>query len=250
MFTKQTGYVFSLVCVLNLLLLPAAHAQNQLNLGDLQPGQLVLNLSATEQQDVPQDTLNASLMFSTQGRDKTTLQNEVNTAMRKALDFLEDATEIEYNTTQYQVYMFDPAQPARRDVNNPVWRAQQEVQMNSLDSEALLELVGQLQENGLVITSLYYSLSAEKYEEIADALMLAALKKLQDRANAAAQGLAMSEAKLVEVSLDGSPNFAYKERFNLGAPMAADATSIAPPVADPGETQVSLTVSARAVLSP
>jgi predicted secreted protein len=249
MVTSHKCFVFSLACVMSLFHICAAQAQNQFSLGELQPGQLVLNLSATEQQDVAQDTLNASLMFSTQGRDKTTIQNEVNTAMRNALDILEDTTGIEYNTSQYQVYVFDPAQPSRRDVNNPTWRAQQEIQMNSLDSAAMLEVVGQLQENGLVITSLYYSLSTAKYEEIAGNLMLAALKKLQDRANTAAEALTMNEAKLVEVSLDGSPNFAYKERFNMSVALAADA-AITPPVADPSETQVSLTVSARAVLSP
>ncbi|MES2624897.1 MAG: SIMPL domain-containing protein [Pseudomonadota bacterium] len=249
MSNRKTNFAFPLLCALNILFFPVAFAQNQFSLGELQPGQLVLNLSATEQQSVAQDTLNASLMFSTQGRDKTTLQNDVNAAMRKALDLLEGSTGIEYNTTQYQVYMMDPAQPTRRDVNNPVWRAQQEVQMNSLDSASLLELVGQLQENGLVVTSLYYSLSTARYEEIADTLMVAALKKLQDRANSAAQALAMNEANLVEVSLDGSPNFTYKERFNVGVAMAADA-AFTPPVADAGETQVSLTVSARAVLNP
>src|SRR5688500_14022935 len=70
MLTRRTGYKFPVVCVLTFLLFSAAHAQNQFSLGELQPGQLVLNLSATEQQDVAQDTLNASLMFSTQGRDK------------------------------------------------------------------------------------------------------------------------------------------------------------------------------------
>jgi predicted secreted protein len=249
MVTRYRRVVFLMVCVMSVGLCSTAQAQNQFSLGELQPGQLVLNLSATEQQDVAQDTLNASLMFSTQGRDKTAIQNEVNTAMRKALDILEDANDIEYNTSQYQVYVFDPAQPSRRDINNPTWRAQQEVRMNSLDSAALLEVVGQLQDNGLVVTSLYYSLSTAKYEEVASGLMLAALRKLQERANTAAEALSMNEANLVEVSLDGSPNFAYRERFNVGMAMAADA-AISPPVADPGETQVSLTVSARAILSP
>lgn len=250
MTTRYKHVIFSLMCLASFLYIATAQAQNQFNLGELQPGQLVLNLSATEQQDVAQDTLNASLMFSTQGRVKTEIQDEVNAAMRKALDILEGTAGIEYNTSQYQVYMFDPAQPSRRDVNNPIWRAQQELQMQSLDSAALLEVVGQLQESGLVITSLYYSLSTAKYEEVAASLMLAALKKLQSRADTAAEALQMSGAKLVEVSLDGSPNFAYKERFNVNMAMAADAAAMAPPVADPGETQVSLTVSARAVLSP
>ena len=250
MSSKASRLVFSIICAINFLFISAAHAQNQFSLGELQSGQLALNLSATEQQNVAQDTLNASLMFSTQGRDKTALQNEVNTAMRAALDLLKSSTGIEYNTTQYQVYMTSPAEPTRRDVNNPVWRAQQEVQMNSLDSATLLELVGQLQDNGLVVSSLYYSLSTARYEEIADTLMVAALKKLQNRADSAAEALAMGKAQLVEVSLDGSPNFAYKERFNVSMARAADSPAMETPVADPGETQVSLTVSARAVLSP
>ena len=60
-------------------------AQNQLSLGELQSGQLVLNLNATEQQEVAQDTLNATLDFSIQGRDQVALQNRVNEALAKAL---------------------------------------------------------------------------------------------------------------------------------------------------------------------
>jgi predicted secreted protein len=223
-------------------------AQNEFALGTRQPGQILLNLNATEQRDVPQDTLNASLQYSAQGRDRTELQDEVNTAMRKAIDILEDASGVEYFTTQYQVYIVEAGRPTRTDVENPVWRAQQEVALTSMDSDALLEVMGQLQAAGLVVTSQYYSLSPERYEEVASDLMQAALARLQSRANEAAVGLGKSSAELVEVSLDGSPNFAFRERAVYA--MAADAAAVAPPVAVPGETQVSMTVSARAVLSP
>lgn len=227
----------------------AAVAQNEFSLGTLQPGQLLLNLSATEQRDVDQDTLNASLQYSVQGRDRTELQNEVNTAMRQAIDILDDSEGVEYFTTQYQVYVVDAGRPSRTDVENPVWRAQQEVALTSLDSDALLELMGQLQAIGLVVTSQYYSLSTERYEEVAASLMQSALTKLQSRANDAAAGLGKTKAELVEVSLDSSPNFAaFRERGV--AMMAMDSAAMAPPVAVPGETQVSMTVSARAVLSP
>jgi predicted secreted protein len=226
----------------------AALAQNEFALGTRLPGQILLNLSATEQRDVAQDTLNASLQYSAQGRDRTELQDEVNTAMRKALDILEDADDVEYSTTQYQVYVIDAGRPSRADVENPVWRAQQEVALTSMDSDALLEVMGQLQSAGLIVTSQYYSLSSERYEEVASELMEGALAKLQSRANEAAAGLGKREAELVEVSLDGSPNFAYRERAAYS--MASTAAAVAPPVAVPGETQVSMTVSARAVLSP
>ena len=58
-------------------------AQNQFNLNELQAGQLVLNLSATEQLSVDQDTLNVYMQYSAQGRNTSALQNEVNEAMRE-----------------------------------------------------------------------------------------------------------------------------------------------------------------------
>jgi predicted secreted protein len=234
-------------------LLPAASAvlaQNEFSLGALEPGQLLLNLNATEQRDVAQDTLNASLQYSAQGRNRSDLQDEVNTAMRKALDILKDANGVEYSTTQYQVYVIDAGRPSRTDVENPVWRAQQEVALTSMDSDALLEAMGLLQAAGLVVTSQYYSLSVERYEEVAGTLMQAALAKLQSRANDAAAGLGKSKAELVEVSLDGSPNFAMRDQRAYSMAATVGDAEMAPPVAVPGETQVSMTVSARAVLSP
>ena len=236
---------FLLLCT---LACHAALAQNEFSLGTREPGQLLLNLSATEQRDVAQDTLNATLQYAAQGRDRRELQNEVNSAMRRALEILEESEGVEFFTTQYQVYVIDAGRPSRTDVENPVWRAQQEVGLTSLDSDAVLEVIGQLQAAGLIVTSQYYSLSPERYEEVAASLMQDALAKLQRRANDAASGLGKSEAELVEVSLDGSPNFAFRQ--GTAQMMAMDAAEMAPPVAVPGETQVSMTVSARAILSP
>jgi predicted secreted protein len=224
-------------------------AQNQLSLGQLQPGQLVLNLSATEQQQVAQDTLNATLEFAVQGRDKIALQDQVNSAMQQALEELKAEDSVHYQSAAYQVYIIQ-SDPGRFNVSNPVWRAQQSLQLDSLDSAALLDLVGKLQGMGLTVNNLYYSLSSAKYETVAAELTSKVLITLQHRADAAATGLQKTRAELVEVSLDGNSNFiAYRGDFQVRA-MAADSSEIAPPVADPGETQVSVTVAARAILSP
>ncbi|MDY6963296.1 MAG: SIMPL domain-containing protein, partial [Pseudomonadota bacterium] len=76
-------------------------------------------------------------------------------------------------------------------------------------------------------------------KEVAASLMQDALKKLQARADEAASGLGKGSAELIEVSLDGSPNFAFRER---GVAMMSMDASMAPPVAVPGETTVSMTV--------
>ena len=71
---------------------------------------------------------------------------------------------------------------------------------------------------------------------------------LQARANEAASTLNKSSAALVEVSLNGGNNQLFRGAM---ASMAMDSMeSMAVPVAEPGTTQVNLTVSARALLSP
>jgi predicted secreted protein len=120
--------------------------------------------------------------------------------------------------------------------------------MSSINTEALLVVTARLQQRGLTVNSMNYSLSSEKYEEVSDSLMNAALQKLQARANEAASTLSKSTAALVEVSLNGGNNQLFR---GARASMAMDSMeSMAVPVAEPGTTQVSLTVSARALLSP
>ena len=244
-FTRHWSRTGILVCI---LYAGAVAAQNEFDLGDLEAGQLLLNLSATEQTEVEQDTLTTMLEYSTQGKDKTAIQNEVNTAMKDVAKVLDATGDVDSSIQQYQVYIIQPGRPARADIENPVWRAQQSVRLTGKNSGAILELAGKLQEKGLNITGMFYSLSTERYEEVSDSLMQAALEKLQTRANAAAAALGKQSAELVEVSLNGNQNFLPRA---MAASVARDSlATIEPPEASPGQTQVSLTVSARALLSP
>ena len=53
---------------LSIIISPSGFSQSSFDLTQLESGQLLLNLSATEQISVEQDTLNASLAYSAQGR--------------------------------------------------------------------------------------------------------------------------------------------------------------------------------------
>ena len=96
--TKTSIFVFSFLLI---LISPSGFTQNPFDLTDLDSGQLLLNLSVTEQTSVEQDTLNASLAYSVQGRDKVSLQNDVNAKMASTLEIIEAISEIEYSTGQY-----------------------------------------------------------------------------------------------------------------------------------------------------
>lgn len=223
-------------------------AQNQLSLGELQAGQLVLNLSATEQQEVAQDTLNATLDFVVQGRDQVALQNLVNAAVKKALDSAKAADAVQVQTGYYQVYQVQN-EPGIFSADNPGWRAQQSLQLHSLDSAALLALVGDLQSTGLTVTNLYYTLSPARYEQVSGELTIQVLQTLQQRATNAGGALGKQSAALVEVSLDGNTNVPVTREVYAMSARAMD-MKMETPSAEPGETTVSVTVSARAILSP
>jgi uncharacterized protein len=230
---------------------PLCFSQNQLNLGQLPPGALVLNLSATEQQQVQQDTLNVSLEFAAQGKDKSALQDQVNKAIQQALGYLRalNNSAIHYQTNNYQVYVINNDGSVFND-STAIWRAQQGLQLDSTDSERLLEVIGALQQQGLSVSNLYYSLSRSKYEAVASELSGKVLVTLQQRADATAKVLKKSKAELIEVSLDGNSNIVaapYARGYELAMSSADKAT---PPSADPGETEVSVSVAARAILSP
>ena len=123
----------------------------------------------------------------------------------KALEILEATDNIEYSTQQYHVYNMQG-----RNNQTPTWRAQQSIQMSSINAEALLVVTARLQQLGLTVNSMNYSLSSEKYEEVSDSLMNAALQKLQARANEAASTLNKATAALVEVSLNGGNNQLFR----------------------------------------
>lgn len=234
--------------LLGALLLPAlASAQNNFDLSLLNPGEVMVNLNANEQTEVEQDTLHASLYFAAQGRDRAALQDEVNRKMADVLALLEDSA-VEYSTQQYRVYQVQPNRPTRGDIDNPLWRAQQGVQLTSQDSAAVLDLVADLQGMELTMAGLSYSLSPERQEEVADSLMEAALTKLQSRAQAAATALGKSDAEIVEISMNSSNNNGF---YRTSTAMAMEsAMDVATPVAEPGMTTVMFNVSARAILIP
>lgn len=225
----------------------AASAQNNFDLDILDPGEIMLNLDASEQIEVEQDTLHANLSYVVQGRDRVALQDEVNQVMAQVLEVLENSN-IEYATQQYHVYNIQPGRPSRGDTENPLWRGQQGVQLTSQDSDALLDLAGELQGMGLTMSGLNYSLSPERYEEVADSLMADVLEKLQNRATSVAQTLAKSSAEIIEVTINSSNN--SFPRYQSTMAMSEAARDIATPVAEPGMTTVMLNVSARAILSP
>ena len=228
----------------------------------VKPGQTVLNISASERQTVQQDLLIASVRFETEGADSRSLQDKINKLVAKALEESKKYGEVKVVTDNYYVYPYDPnqyvpPQPQPTEKTEPkekqpiIWKGSQGLSLKSKNSEQLLKLMGALQDMGFQTNNLSYTLSPEAFETIRDAMMESALTKLAAKAERASKALGKKEAELVEVNVDTAyPN--YPMPMMARAEMAMDSggaqAKFAAPVASPGESEITLTVSARAVL--
>jgi len=218
----------------------------------LPPGQTMLNISATERTEVQQDLLVASLRYEKEGTDAKAIQNEINAAMKKALDAAKAVTTVDVATEQYYVYPYDPDPVTTEKTGQPktIWRGAQSLELRSTKPDDLLKLAGELQAAGLMMNSMSYTLSPEKADDVKDSLMESALAKVKTRAERAAKALGKSSTELVEVSVDSNtPDFPRPMMAMMKGGMEA-ADSMATPSAEPGQSEITLTVSARALLKP
>lgn len=225
-----------------------AKADSQDPILTLPDGQVILNISATVSEEVEQDLLVATLRYSAENTDATKLQNEINEAMKKALDRAkkEDKEIVKVNTGSYNVY-----ERTDQRTKEKKWYGQQTLTFKSKDSEKILKLAGDIQEMGLKMVGLNYTLDPKTAVKIQDDLMEVAIKELSSRANRVAKALGKSSAEIRELNTQ-SNNYVQSSRNFAHAEMAMDMVSskMAAPVAEAGESTISLTVNGRAIIKP
>lgn len=244
--------IFLPALALCLLTLPMTASAEGL---DLPPeGQTIINFSATETKTVPQDLLMASLRIEVEDSSPSAIQKKINEAMTKALDLAKKEADIKTSTGTYSVYKYD--EPVEVDSKTgrhktiSKWRGSQTIDMKSKETTKLLDLTGKIQDLGFAMNNLSYTISPEVLESTRDELLTAALKKLQSKAGVVAKTLGKSNYDLVDVNVDtGGPivPMMYAKAAMGRAEMAMDAAMPAP-VAQAGESDISLTVSARALI--
>jgi predicted secreted protein len=216
-------------------------------------GHTIVNLSVTERQQAQQDTLNASLRMELDGDSARSVQDRINKAMQQAVAKAKGAVGVKVTTGGYHIYSYDPNPQPRSAKVKPklIWRGSQTIDLESKDSAKLLELTGTIQDMGFAMNGLNYQLSTEKAESFRDQLIERALATLKARAALMAKNLGKSGYELLEVNVDSNTNaMPYMAKHMMRAEMAGAAADVATPVAEPGQTDVTLTVGASVLLKP
>lgn len=220
-------------------------------------GHTIINLNVTERTELMQDTLSANLQYELDGGSANEIQDHINKAMTQALEEAKKVTGVKVTTGSYYVYAYDQNQTVDPRTGQPIstnkkWRGQQSIQLESKDSTKLLELAGKIQAMGFTMQGLNYFLSQEKSESVRDELMQKALTALGGKAKLAATALGKGGYDIIEVNIDGAmppmpPMYKTMARMEMAG---AAADSVAAPVAMAGESEVTLTVTARVLLKP
>ena len=226
-----------------------AHAQYKDPVFELEEKDSLLHISATERREVDQDLLIATLRIEVEDKSNKVVQNNINKGMKAALDLANDYKDVKAITRGYNVHQYDKNAGKRERPRSMVWKGSQSVQLKSKNADELLELAGKIQGTGFLMGGLSYTLSPEVAAQVQDEMLEAALEKLRARAMRAAKALGKKEAELKEINTQGNYN-PVQPVYHRGARMEAMAMSdsMAPPVASPGETTITMTVNAKALL--
>jgi uncharacterized protein YggE len=138
-----------------------------------------LNLSASGSVDVTPDELRASLTAAASAATAAEAQAQVNGAVAKALAAAKSVPSVIAGTDAYSVWQeTDP---------KDIWRASQVVALHGRDSEALLSLIGALQDQGLAVNDLGWQVSPALEEATYEQAMAKGVSALGARARWVAQ---------------------------------------------------------------
>ena len=202
----------------------------------------ILHLSERAARQVPRDELVLQLRVEATAKTAGDAQAEINRRMPAALDAAKKVPAVKAETPTMNVFEL------REKGKPPVWKATETLQLRSKDFGAALELLGKLEEQGLLVSAMNFDVSREALKSVEDALTAEALKRLRGRADAIAgdMGLAVDHVRSVQIGDAGEPGPRPFEYAMVRQRVAASP----PPAAEAGEAPVSVAVSAEIWLMP
>ena len=201
--------------------------------------QPVITVTASASTDVANDRMHALLRAEADDADPVRAADAVNARMARALSRAKAVAGVEARSAGYSSYQIsEPNRPPR-------WRISQSLALDGADFAALSALVSQLQgTDGMLLSSLQFSASADARRAADDALTEEAIKRWQARAKTAARAFGAAGYRAGRVTVQ--TNDYGRPQPMLKAGMAAAAA--APVSVEGGTTELMVTVSGEAIL--
>jgi len=193
-----------------------------------------VRLQAQQSESVSNDTMHVTLNSYAEMQDSSRLAARINRDMDWALAQARQFSDVKVSTGGYQTW------PVTRKEVTSAWRGQQDLILESRNTEMLSQLTGQLQEK-LKIKSMSFSVSDEKRMAIENRLIDAALNAFKVRARIVGDNLNAKGYRIVDINVGTSaqrPPVMYQARMSSVSMEASDAVAV-----EGGESDVQVTVS-------
>jgi len=208
--------------------------------------QTELDLSATGQTIVPPDEMNASLQAQSTQADAASAQADINKAMKAALDLSRATPGVIATTGGYNVFQTTPD-----GASAPQFQASQSLQLvipapDGTAPASFNALVGQLQQNGLLLNNLDGDLSTAGQRAAQKAAIGDAIAQIQSQAAIVAEKLnvQVGEIKTLNLSVN-APGPVFRPMLAMAK---MDATA-APPQSAPDNITIQANISATIELT-
>lgn len=215
-----------------LLLCLAVSAGTGLADDDLRYNQVRLQSQQTE--SVSNDTMHVTLQTYAEMQDPAKLAARINQEMEWALAQVKQVQGVKLRTGSYQTW------PVTRKEVTTGWRGQQDLVLESRDTQGLSRLAGQLQAR-LQIKSMNFTVSDEKRVTVENRLIDLALNAFKERAGIVGDNLKAGGYRIVELNVGTStarPPMLHQARMASMSMEAGDAVAV-----EGGESDVRVTVS-------
>ncbi len=194
-----------------------------------------VSLSAQAGESVDNDRAVAVVFIEREGERPTHLAEQVNEAIRWAVDVAKAVEGIKIQTQGYQSW---PIRDKRRITG---WRVRQSVSLRSKDMASLGELVGQLQKR-VALQSIAFELSPESREAADDRGIAKALARFRQRAQLVSQEMGANGYRIVSMNVNTSASGPMRPMMARG--MMADSMRMkAAPSMEGGSRRVTVSVN-------
>ena len=193
-----------------------------------------VRLQAQQSESVSNDTMHVTLNSYAEMQDSSKLAARINQEMDWALAKAKQYADVKVSTGGYQIW------PVTRKEVTSAWRGQQDLILESKNTEMLSQLTGQLQEK-LKIKSMSFSVSDEKRIAVENRLIDVALDAFKVRAGIVGDNLKAKGYRIVELNVGTSaqrPPVMYQARMASVSMEASDSVAV-----EGGESNVQVTVS-------
>jgi predicted secreted protein len=202
----------------------------------------LLHLTEQAQRLVTRDRLRLVLRVEAVDADAARLQAEVNRRMAAAVARAKSVAAVTVETGGYSVY------PQSAKLQSPQWRGVATLSLTAVDSAPLLTLVGGLQQDGLLVSTMAYELTPEAARTVEGELTDEALARLKQRAERTATALGLAVERIRDLRIGNAGGVQPVARMFLEN--SSLSSSSPPPVAEPGQATVTVSVDAEVVLGP